>query len=738
MRDRTLALAAKSALEFGFFLREIGGNEGVVRLLCMRSRAFTERIISVLLESGQAMNRLMITLLTMLISFPLFACQSGGSPETFSWTYHRPSNTGIQGDYCEALLIGADGNPWIGGYDASFEEGGFSKFQHSQNRWQNFSNVDYPVIGHPEKTGISRVSDIAEDEQGNFWMATGRGGLFFSPGLGASSLVRFGDDNSPIPGGWNRGVDVAPDGTVWFASYATTWGAGGVAQLDPATGMWEVHDNMGDGELAVQPQVGGGYLVWSNVGYQALRYDTSLGTWDVIPVELDEPAKIVGSDATDPQGNTWMLKWSNPDLYEMQLDCLRPDGTWLNVPAPPFGIDISELRAKASNLVLVADGNGGCWRFNGSSWEFLGNWEATPYTYGIDQDAAGNVWMCGIGGAARRDVVTGQWQRYRVTNTSQYDFFNRDLTIGSNGTVYATANAGPGVGGLAKFDGTRWTGFNNLSYGLGEPWPFNGDNSDAVYFRLSTNKLLVNPTYEGLYRKDTGGWTDLQVGAETINDMVEDSLGRLWVTFPGSLLVYENNTWRQVSDQGGKRLRVHPRLPGQIWMLGDTSIVKTNGTTTQIWTIEDFPELDPQSDQFKGMVVARDGYVWIGANTVNLPENSTVIRLDPSRNRYRTFRYGVNWIFPGQYVMPVAATPDGRVWFQYDSDYGIDDQGLVAFNGSRMNDFPAPFEGAPQWGGLPHAAILDVEYRGTPDGYQLWMVCASRGIAVLKVKSAKR
>jgi hypothetical protein len=679
-----------------------------------------------------------VLLSTLFLPAPGLSCQAEGRNQAYSWTYYRPSNTGIQGDYCESLLVGPDGRPWIGGYDASFEEGGFSRFDHATGRWDNFSNVDHPVIGHPELTGISRVSDMDTDSLGNIWMATGRGGLFFSPALGANSLLRFGDDNSPIPGGWNRGVEVAPDGTVWFASYSTVWGAGGIAQFNPTTNAWVVHENQGDSALAIQPQGGSDYLVWSNVGFQALRFDTRVGDWEMVPVALDQPAFIVGKNATDSVGNTWMFRWSNPDLYEMQFDCLRPDGTWFHLPAPPFGTNVADVQAKRPDLVLVADGSGAAWRFDGSTWEHLGQWENTWLTYGIDQDIEGNVWMCGVGGAGRRDATTGQWQRYRITNTSQYEFFNRDLTIAPSGEVYATANAGPGVGGLAKFDGTRWTGINPLHYGLGEDWPFNSDNSDRVYVRPQSGQLLVNPTYQGLFRKDLGGWTDLNIGFDTVNDMRDDSLGRLWLTYYGKLLLRENNTWRQVGTEGGRVLRADPRVPGKIWMMGETTIVATNGQTSQTWTIEDFPELDTQSDQFKGLVIGRDGMVWIGANTVNLPMNSSVIKLDPARNRYTIYRYANGWPFPGQYVMPVAATPDGRIWFQYDSDYGIDDQGLASFNGLRAIKFPAPFEGRFQWGGLPHAGITDVEQRNTAEGYELWISCSSRGIAVLKVKAGRR
>lgn len=661
--------------------------------------------------------------------------QQGGS-SSFSWRYYRPTNTGIQGDECEALLVDSDGNPWIGGYVASFEEGGFSKFHFAQNRWENYSNVDHQVMGHPERTGIVRVADFDQDELGNLWMSTGRGALFFSPALGPASLVRFGDDNSPMPGGWSRGVEIAPDGTVWFSSYATVWGAGGVSQYDPATELWQVFDNpFGDGKINVQPKTGGGYYVWVNAtGLEVTRYNSTTSAWENVPSINGNAAQLAGKNATDPQGNTWLFRWTNFDLFQMKLDCLRPDGTWFNFPAPPFGNSVQDVRAKGPNLVLVVDGAGGAWRFNGSTWQYLGVWQNTNWSYDIDQDASGNVWICGLGGAGRRDAATGQWQRYRITNTGQYEFFNEDLSLGRNGHVYATANAGPGVGGMVEFDGQNWIGYNNHQYGLGYPWPFNGDNSQRVYSRPQSGELLVNPTFEGLHRREVNGWTDMQIGSDIVEDMIDDTLGRLWVARPGSLLLKWKTGWRQISDQGGKVLRLDPKQLGRIYAMSDTTITRTSGTFgNSVWTIEDFPELDPQSDQFKGLVVDPTGMVWVGANTINLPFNSTLIKLNPDTRQYTYYRYGENWPFPGQYLMPVAATPDGRIWFQYDSDFGIDDQGLAYFDGTNVVTFPAPFEGVPQWGSVPHAGILDVEQRKTSTGYELWISCASRGIAVLSV-----
>jgi hypothetical protein len=85
---------------------------------------------------------------------------------TYSWRYYRPGNTGIQGDTNEALYIGADDDPWIGGYSPIAEEGGFAKFLYAQKSWDNVSNIDYPVIGSANDVGFCRVTDMVADGQG--------------------------------------------------------------------------------------------------------------------------------------------------------------------------------------------------------------------------------------------------------------------------------------------------------------------------------------------------------------------------------------------------------------------------------------------------------------------------------------------------------------------------------------------------------------------------------------------
>lgn len=664
------------------------------------------------------------------------------SDSTYSWRYYRPSNTGIQGDINEALWVGPDGNPWIGGYDPSFEEGGIAKFIQEENRWVNISNVDYPAIGHPELQLSPRVADIDVDSNGNMWMGTGRGALKFNPAVGPGSLVRLGEDNSGMPGGWCRGVEVASDGSIWFSSYSTVYAPGGLTRYLPTTNTWQNYSAYGEGKLAIQPKPGGGYYVWTLSGPNVARLDFGTGNWTVYPEANGNPSYILGNNVTDSSGNVWLYKTSDASTHRTRLDLRRPDGTWFNTPLAPFDQTITNsaaaIRTIGPGKVLVVDGGGTAYRFNGTNWQNLGLWQNTTSTYDVDQDAAGNIWVCGMGGAAKRSASTGVWTRYRLTNTSQYDQFVNDLTLAPNGAVYATANAGPGVGGMVQFDGIRWIGHNNLNYGLGQGWPFNTDNSSRVFWRNSTNTLLANPMFEGIHEYSNQGWTNIGFGYPTVGGLAEDAKGRLWAGHSGGILLKTGNTWTQVSGNGGEKIVPDPSRPGTVVAMGMTTITRTNGTTTQQWDLSEFPMLDTQSDQFKGIAVASNGVVWIGANTINLPDNSVVIKLNMNTGTYVTYERGVNWPFPGEYVMPLAATNDGRIWMQYDSDYLTALRGLFWFDGKKTNVFPAPPNGEPQWGGLPHAGIADCEVKQFRGGYELWMSTMSRGIAVLKVTPTTR
>jgi hypothetical protein len=682
----------------------------------------------------------------------LIACSPalGQDPGDATWRYYRPGNTGVQGDYCDAIWIGSGGDPWIGGYDASFEEGGVSKFVQAENRWINISNVDYPGIGHPDITGTTRVSDIVSDSQGRLWMATWRSALRFDPAVGPSSLVNYASASPPLANGGCRDLDISPDGKIWFALLGFGGSPGGIVRHTPDTNDWHywTGGNPPQGGnnwpllvwsvrfVSVQPKPGGGYIVWGDAdnGTSIVSFDSGTQQWTYHEFSFTAGSmlEMPGKDSVDDSGNLWMRRFvafnGGDPVYS--LDYRRSDATWVTPPQPPMppgSPAIWAFRAFGDRQALLADGAGRIWRFNGTAWSDLGIWRDGNYTSDVNLDESGTVWACGTGGAARRDAGTGLWQRYRVTNTSQYDTSNEDLSLDPvTGHVYACANAGPGIGGMTKFDGARWIGFNNDQYGLGVPWPFPTDNSEAVAFRPSNGSVAVNPMYNGIRQWNGTSWTNLN-GVSESRGLVEDSSGRLWSLGNYFELRYHNGTnWVSVPNNGswGNNIQRDLDRPGTVWVSTYAEVIRTDGTYRFSRDYTQFPELNPQSDIFGTVAAGPNGIAWLGST-------QGLFKLNANNGTYQYFTQ-VDGI-PCLGASPMAVTPDGRVWFTLFDPYGSGPHGLVWFDGTHAGIFTAPRDGGPQWGGLPHAQIRQMQVREVPGAYEIWMICVSRGLAVLTV-----
>ncbi len=136
--------------------------------------------------------------------------------------------------------------------------------------------------------------------------------------------------------------------------------------------------------------------------------------------------------------------------------------------------------------------------------------------------------------------------------------------------------------------------------------------------------------------------------------------------------------------------------------------------------VDDFPELDPQSDMLSTVIPAPDGIAWVGSN-------QGLFRLDARKRHLSVFLILETARFPGK-ILPHWLIPRMAVsGLQILAAVNATEIGLCWFDGTEFGIFPV------QDGGLPHAQITDVEVKEHLNGYELWMSCLSRGIAVLDV-----
>ena len=667
--------------------------------------------------------------------FPLII--TAQSDYQYNWKYYTTGNTGILGDYAEGLFIGQNGDPYIAAYTPGWEEGGFSKFMVQENRWINYSNMEYPAIGSTYDVGASRISDIVESADGKLWMAGWRGILSFDPSIGGSSIQFWGSGNSLHPGGRTMDIDIAPDGSVWAAVQSVTWGGGGLVKYDPLTDQWQY---WGYGSTAnnwpsligytervsIRSKANTAYEVWiDGEGWNTMIIfdsETQLFTLQPQEYQAGEIVALPGRDCTDDDGNMWALRYTLPG-EAFSLDYYTPDGNWVTPTQASSEIlsDIWAFKAYGNHQALITGLNSEIWDLSGDSWISKGIWREGAYTYAMDADTEGNIWVTGVGGAARRDANSGNWQRYRITNSSQIDYWVQDMDIDESGNVWMTGNAGPGVGGFQQFDGVNWIGYNEHTYGLGYSFPFPTDNTMEILRRSYNGDVIINPMYEGLHAWNGNQYTALTGSFSISKGLVEDSYGRLWNLGEYYALQYlDEYGWTSVDLIGsGTNIMKDPVRQGTIWACTGHQILRTDGDYSYSKSPEDFPELDPQSDMFSTVVPGADGIAWLGSN-------KGLFRIDANTNTYIFFS-SENSALKGESITPIAYTADGRIWYSSFGSLNEEDTGLGWFDGTDFGFFPVVD------GGLPHSQIIDAEVKLTETGYELWMSCLSRGIAILNV-----
>ncbi len=354
-----------------------------------------------------------------------------------------------------------------------------------------------------------------------------------------------------------------------------------------------------------------------------------------------------------------MTRWIGDQGDEI-LDCIRPDGTWVNPPLPPRHpvVPYAAVRAFGNLQALLVDGYAHLHRFDGTSWTDLGPEPAGGFIIGPDIDAAGNIWLLGTftGGAFRRDAETGFWQRYRVTNTSQFDFFNEDVAIDPHtGDVYACANASSGIGGMVKFDGTRWTGFvNQDGYGLTGPWPWPGaPQSEAVYVRPSNGHVVANPINQFTHEFDGTSWTELPADRIRWTNMSRTrsvAVGHRSLRWSGNLRkrwLHQCPRRRMGCYSAGRPGSGRNHLV-QWSRRGDRA--HRRQPTASLVTMDDFPVQAAIGSIFRGLAADHNGIAWVGQR----PRTEHRKHAHPARREHGhppdVAKHDLNWPFPGEHV----------------------------------------------------------------------------------------
>jgi ligand-binding sensor domain-containing protein len=655
-----------------------------------------------------------------------------GAPPQVDWRMLRPTNTGIPGDYTHTIFVDENDQPWVAAYAPFWESGGMTHF--NGKSWEVYSRDDYPgVITSP------RFNDIVKDASGIMWIASDTGLLRFDPSIGPASWQRYDQSSAPIPTSTMRDIALAPDGSMWIAAWHTPTGAGGLLRYQPATNTWQSWTTATGlpwgsqwpnwnaiENVAVTNDLDGGYTVWfESNALGVATWKNGQFQWFGVPSEIlglpqTLPIEIESQAPSDADGHIWL----NTNHGRARRN---PDGTFAMVGNPPgFISDVSRVFAMSRHRALATSyhGNVAIWD---NGWQYLGDWGNQNHTYAFAEESSGAFWVGGIGGVARYE--NGFFQRYRKSNTGMLSFFMQAIDFAPDGRVFMNANAGPGIGGFDVFDGTVWTNVNDHNYGLGPPWGIPADNVQSLCFRAN-GRLAHTPGGQGLYEWDGAQHTQLIPQGYSLENLVEDSTGRLWMagTTGGGLLL-TGTTYTQINSLVPligwiEDISVDPVNDGWVWIAAG-SLIHTNGVQWQSWPRSFFGLSIAVT--FSAAAAHPDGTVWIG--TYGTDNTAGVYHFNPGTGQFTHYSPANTPMPPGE-VGNIEIAPDGSVWLST-FHMSLGTGGLTHFDGQNWTAY--------SMGSSPLLAnqIGVLNSRSVAGGYELWVGTATQGIQVLTVHQAE-
>ncbi len=253
---------------------------------------------------------------------------------TYLFTVYDTSNSGIIGNYVDALILDEDNNMWLG------TKSGISFFNLSENSWQSFttSNTNLTdnwiknVLIDPDKNiwfgtenGINRFSpqtetwdsfieegtnslynnhihEIAFDQNNNLIVGYNTKGLsIFTPET--NNWEFYNSENSFLPSDRIRGIEVVGD-DIWLVA------AKKLIQFNPIANVWKIYapNNSGILDSAIEEMV----LAQENHIWIAQQDGVSVfnlqnETWETFTTENSGLLhNHIWAIATDSKGTIWM------------------------------------------------------------------------------------------------------------------------------------------------------------------------------------------------------------------------------------------------------------------------------------------------------------------------------------------------------------------------------------------------------------------------------------------------
>lgn len=607
------------------------------------------------------MRSTIFTLIAVLLFTSLSAQQE--------WKYLRPTNTGLPGDYVQAIAIDDWNRVWTTGYEPFWSDGSVAVY--NDTVWKCWSNFEGYL---PD----DRVNQIVFDQNNHVWVATDAGVATFN----GQKWTKWDTSSTTFPGVKAISITVDTANNIWVCFRTTGSVDGGLAKYDgQAWTMYNVFNSSlptadigvikgdPDGSIWIASSVG--LLKFDGLNFIQYNSSNSGISGPVLDIDIDD------------KGHRWFLTSSGLDEY---------DGTnWTyinsqNSPVQNFG-NLYDLDVEGDQIIIGAIGFGtsGAYIFDGQSWS---SHFSPNHVYDVAIDHDGHFWMGGIG--FLMEYANGNWKTYTKYNTGLTDYFPEDIFIDSrNERWIATGN-----GGINRMEEPRnWWLYNNRNEDhFPNPIPYTTIGSAVAETPDGTIWMAYDGTYGGVveFDRSSGQMNIWEIGNSGVNlQSIEciygDRFGRVWVGLKyGGVSMYDGNSWVQF-DRNNSALptnEIHSfkdQADGTVWIGTYYGLARFNGTTIDTAFTPDLSDLqgglirDIEIDSSGRLLLATnegleivDGGSWSIYNESNsgiVANNITGVEIAEDQTIWVSGHNTYTWPYYGG-----VSHFDGTSWITYRSD----------------------------------------------------------------------
>lgn len=543
-------------------------------------------------------------------------------------------------------------------------------------RWDSASDRFRQFLAPQDGLRSNSVDALAVGADGNIWAATG-GGLSRYSATGWTTL----DIGQPgVMQGDFHAVSVGPDGTVWAGTQDGTvyavW-ANAIPQV--------VHRMPGQpiADIAVDSQ--GRRWIASWIGVTLLTNEavmTYTAQNSGLPPGMVN-ALLVLTDST-------VLAATDTGLARFQ------NGVWIAYPHDAGAPSSVHALAQTADGALWAASPQGVYRYD-KRWTPVGTLRDAAVQYAA-------LWKQGGARSQRWPIVAAGGRIWTVLDTGLADF------DGQIWTGHSTVGASPPSNRVRALgmgaDGALWAGFSDSAparYQSGRWKTFSAREQAPT----NVNAILADPQ-GGMWFAADGGvalydgqrWTMFKGGeaglaAGSALSLARDSAGALWVGTENGVSVRRKDAWKSYAPgdngpPGGRVLALAVDEEGILWCATNAGVACHDGKAWQAFTN---PSLPSTAQEIWGLALGGEGMRWFGAR-------QSIRRLvDTSWFNYRHLPEAVGYDYAR--ILQTANNPNalwavdmvhGKVWI-------VTEGGVAAYDGHNWELY------TPQNSGLASANV---------------------------------